>query len=104
MDFAYVNNNAYMAGFSLLMLNVGSRYIMADIGGFLEKVLAHDLVKKLVLFCMFFVATRNAVTSLVLTVVFSIIIYGFFNEKSRYSLIPNDDLIKRQLSQYYTLM
>lgn len=101
LDFSYLNQNAYFAGVSLLMLNVGSRYIMSDIGNFLESVLTHDLVKKVILFCMFFVATRNITTSLVLTVVFSVVIYGLFNEKSKYSLIPNKAKIKDTLRDYY---
>lgn len=101
LDFSYINTNAYAAGVSLLMLNIGSRYIMGDVGKFLESIISNDIVKKFVLFSMFFVATRNVITSLVLTLIFSIVIYGIFNEKSRYSLVPNDRNIKRTIQEYY---
>jgi len=101
MDLSTVNNNVYIAGVALLLLNIGSRHLMGDIGKFLEGVLSHDVVKKIVLLALFFVATRNVVVSLVLTVVTCIIIYGLFNEKSKYSLVPVDGDIKKYILKYY---
>ena len=101
MDFTQINNNTYLAGVSILMLNLGSRYIMGDIGKFLESILNNDITKKIVLFLLFFMGTRNVLTSLILTLIFSIIIYGIFNETSRYSLVPNDAKIKQTIRDYY---
>ena len=101
MDFSIVNNNVYIAGVSMLLLNIGSRFVMGDIGKFLEGILSHDIVKKIVLLALFFVATRNVVVSVVLTVVSCVIIYGLFNEKSKYSLIPVDSDIKKYIRKYY---
>jgi hypothetical protein len=102
LDFSYINGSPYFAGVSLLLLNIGSRYIMNDIGEFLQKILAHDLFKKIILFAMFFVATRDFLTSLTLTGIFIVIIYGFFNEKSKYSLVPSSSKIKKRIADYYT--
>jgi hypothetical protein len=102
LDFSYINGNPYFAGISLLMLNLGSRYIMGDIGEFLENILKNDFTKKLIIVALFFVATRDIVISLVLTIVFTIVVYGLFNEKSRYSLVPNDTKVKNKLKEYYS--
>lgn len=101
LDFSYINQNPYFAGISLLMLNFGSRYIMTDLGKFIENVLSHNIVKRFILFCMFFVATRNFLTSLILTIVFSVLIYGLFNDHSKYSLVPNIHRVKHKMKEYY---
>lgn len=85
----------------MLFLNLGSRFIMADLGQFNEKILSQNLVKKFILFCLFFVATRDVITAAILTICFSVIIYGLFNENSKYSLIPDDSFIKEKLKLYY---
>jgi uncharacterized membrane protein (DUF485 family) len=102
LDFSYINTSPYFSGIALLMLNLGSRYIIGDLGEFHQKVLTTEIVKKFVIFCMFFIGTRDIVTSLILTAMFCILIYGIFNEKSKYSLVPNNDLIKQKLKEYYT--
>jgi hypothetical protein len=101
LDFSYINTNPYFAGVSLLMLNLGSRYVVGDIGHFLDNILKHDITKKFIIWALFFVGTRDVIKSLVLTIVFTIIVYGLFNEKSRYSLVPNDKKVKNKLKEYY---
>ena len=100
--FDLINNNKYLWGCSMLFLNIGSRYLVADIGKFNEKLLSQDLAKKFILFCLFFMATRDFLTSIILTIASSILIYGLLNEQSRYSLVPVDSNIKNKLRSYYT--
>ncbi len=101
MQLQEVNNSPYAWGIALLILNVGSRYIMEDIGKFHQKILTNDLVKKFILFCLFFVATRDIVVSLILTLVFSIIVYGFFHENSKFTLVPDEDKINKRIEHYF---
>ena len=97
----FMNESRYFWGVSLLMLNLGSRYIVGDLTAFHNKVLANELMKKFVLFSLFFVATRDVITSLTLTLIFVIIVYGIFHEHSKYSLIPDDKHVKERLAEYY---
>lgn len=101
MDIQAFNHSPYLSGVALIMLNMGSRFVIADLGEFQQQLLATDLMKRLILFCMFFVATRDVVPATVLTVVFSILIYGLFNEHSKYSLVPDMAVIKGRLQDYY---
>jgi hypothetical protein len=96
-----LNNNKFFWGSCMLFLNMGSRFVIADLGSFNEKILSHNLVKKFILFCLFFVATRDILTSLLLTIAFSIIIYGLFNENSKYSLVPQENEMKNVIKKYY---
>jgi hypothetical protein len=93
-SFANINNNKYFWGFTLLMLNLGSKYLASDLGKFHEKVLNSDLVKRFILFSLFFVATKDVLTSLALTFVFTFIVYGFMDEQSPLSFVPRPDVSK----------
>ena len=97
-----INDNKYVWGVALLLLNIGSRYLATDLGKFHEKILSNDLVKRFVLFALFFVATRDVLIALTLTLVFSVIVYGFLHEKSRFSLVPDTKCIRDRLRAFYT--
>jgi len=97
----FVNESKYFWGIAMLTLNLGSRFIASDLSDFHQRVLTNDLVKKFILFSMFFVATRDVATSFVLTIVFTIVVYGIFNEHSRYSLVQHETAIRKKLHDYY---
>lgn len=86
MDF--VNNSKIAAGIAMLMLNVGSRYVQADLGKTHELLLSNQYIKKLIVFCMFFVATRDATIAFLLTIFYVLIIDGILHEKRRFCLVP----------------
>lgn len=91
-----LNNNKILWGLTMLMLNLGSRYVVADISKLQEKILMNEIVKKFIIFSMFFVATRDILTSFLLCVLYIIIIDGIFHENRKYTFInqnnTNDDL------------
>lgn len=97
-----LNNNKYLWGISLLFLNLGSRHIIGDLNKFHEKILAHEIVKKIVIFSMFFVATRDIPVSIVLTIAFSVIVFGLLDDKSKYSLVPNDTDVRNKIKEYFS--
>lgn len=101
-SFQMINENKYAWGISLLLLNMGSKYLAMDMGKFHEKILSNELVKRFVLFALFFVATRDVVTALSLTLIFSVIVYGFLHENSRFNLVPNDKCVAQKVRAYYT--
>jgi hypothetical protein len=81
-------SNKIFVGFAILIMNIGSRFVIMDVGKAHEKLLNHELVKKLVVFCMFFVATRDIMTAAILTFAFIILLEGLLNENSRFSILP----------------
>ena len=85
MDF--LNTNKVFIGCAMLIMNLGSKYIAADLGESVERILKNDLFKKIILFCMVFVATRDVMTSLILTFAFTVVVNGLLNEKSRFNLL-----------------
>lgn len=87
-----LNNNKVFWGLTLILMNLGSRYVIADLNKLYENVLMMDLIKKLVLFCMFFVGCRDVLTSLALTFAFSIVFQALLNAHSKYNLLPKSAL------------
>lgn len=83
-----LNNSKVIAGVAMLMLNIGSRYVQADLGKFHEQLLSNPYVKKLIVFSMFFVATRDLGMAFLLTILYIIIIDGVLHENRKFSLIP----------------
>ena len=82
------NGNKYLAGITLLMLNLGSKYLIVDISKSTENLLKLTIIRRFTIFSIFFIATRNIVTSLTLTGVFIIFSNGLFNEKSKFYILP----------------
>lgn len=86
--FELFNNSRIVWGITMVMLNIGSRYIIADLGKFHETLLMNEYVKKIILFCMFFVATRDFVVTFVLTIAYMLLVDGLLHEKRRFCILP----------------
>lgn len=84
-----LNNNKLIWGVTMLLLNVGSRFVVGDLGKFHELVLSNEYVKKIIVFSMFFVATRDIVASFLLTVLYIVIIDGLLHEKRKFCILPS---------------
>lgn len=84
-----LNNNKILWGVSMILLNMGSRYVIADIGKLNERLLTNELFKKVILYAMFFVATRDLLISFLLTVVYTLLIDGILHEKRNFHVYQN---------------
>ena len=84
----YFNNNRYLAGLAMIMFNVGSRYLVVDMNKNTENLLKTKLMRRITLFSIFFIATRDLVTSFVLTTAFLVMTMNLFNEDSKYCVLP----------------
>ena len=71
------------------MLNVGSRYVDVGFSKSQETALRNNLIREILIFAMMFTATRDVVTSTLMTAAFVILSDFLLNEKSRYCIIPS---------------
>jgi hypothetical protein len=102
---ALLNNNKLVWGVTMLLLNVGSRFVVGDLGKFHELVLSNEYVKKIIVFSMFFVATRDIIASFLLTVLYVVIVDGLLHEKRKFCILPSsfkDSASKDQKSPQIT--
>lgn len=95
----YLNSDKLFYAFTMLSMNVGSRYVMQDITKLQEKALASTVSKRFILFCMVFVATRDVITSICITFAIVVITQYLFNENSNFCIIPNA-IEKSLLNEY----
>ena len=61
----------------MILLNIGARFIIDELGDDLRQIISQSMVRKIFIFCAFFMATRDVFTSFILTIVFIIIINEF---------------------------
>ena len=86
--------NKLFNGCIMLMTNIGGRYIMLDIPQNIEKMFSnYFLLRILVIFSIFFMATRDIKVAVLLSLIFLIFIKFVINEKSYFCIFPkNGDL------------
>jgi len=84
-----VNNSKIVIGIAMIMFNLGSKYIILDISKNQEQFFKNIIIRRLTLFCIFFVATRDIFISLLLTAVFIVLAFGLFNQDSKYCILSN---------------
>lgn len=82
-----LSSNKFILGIAMLMLNVGSKHLAVDMSKTQEQFFQHIIVRRITLFCIFFIATRDLFVSLILTAVFVVLAYGL----SPYSSRDRDD-------------
>jgi len=73
-----INENKYMIGLTMIMLNIGARFIIDELDDDLRKMISNTFVRRVVIFCSFFMATKDLFTAIVLTIIFVILINEVF--------------------------
>jgi len=85
---AQLSGSKLVWGAAAITASMGSRFIVGDITPAQQGVLRSPLVRRVVVFCMIFLPTRDILLSICMTVVFFALMDGLLNEHSRYCLLP----------------
>jgi len=83
-----LNDSKFFAGIVMLIMNIGSKYIVVELSRTQEGFLKYTLGRLLLIFSILWIGTRDIVISLLLTAVFVLLVDYLFNENSRYCIIP----------------
>jgi hypothetical protein len=81
-----LNTNPYFIGIMMLLLNIGGRFIPMEISKSQERFLQSVWVRRFVLFTVFFIATRNVIAAIVLTMIVLLFMSFLLNENSSFYL------------------
>ena len=84
----YFNSNKYIYGFLMILLNMGAKYIEMDLGDNHRNFLSSTVLRRMLIFTIAFIATRDFIASLIITACFIIIVLNLFNHKSQYCILP----------------
>ena len=87
-----ISNNKLCGGCIMLLTNIGGKYLALELPTNIEKLFVDNFILRyLVLFSIFFMATRDIKTSILLTLLFFIIVKYFINEKSTFCMIKSEE-------------
>lgn len=84
----YLNSLAtspFFIGVAVLLANVGSRFITHELSGDDEEYQQNILLRRIAVFAACFMATRDIVTSIVLTAAFVVLAGGIFRGKGPFA-------------------
>lgn len=95
-----VNNNKYFAGIAMLILNICTKYITIELSETQEDLLKHVIVRRFGLFTIFWIGTKDIITSFILTTCFIIFVSNIFNENSSYCIFKKKSNKNIKQSEY----
>uniref|UniRef100_A0A6C0JX29 EF-hand domain-containing protein n=1 Tax=viral metagenome TaxID=1070528 RepID=A0A6C0JX29_9ZZZZ len=84
-----LNTNTYFAGITMLILNIGSKYIDLGFTKTQEQVIREAIARELIIFSILFVATKNVMVSILMTASFTILSRYLINENSSYCIMSS---------------
>ena len=91
MYFIYsLNDSKFFAGIVMLVMNIGSKYIVVELSHTQESFMKYTLGRLLLVFSILWIGTRDIVVSLLLTAIFVLLVDYLFNENSKYCIIPEE--------------
>jgi hypothetical protein len=82
-----VSTSKILLGIFMIFMNIGSRYIELRLTNGQEMILK-NIAREVLIFTISFIATKDLLTSFAITAVFIILANFVFNEKSKYSILP----------------
>lgn len=86
--FHNLNTSTFFAGFVMIILNIGSRYINLDLNSSTESWIKYLMSKEVLVFAVSWMGTRSIYYALVITACFTIIADHLMNIDSKYCVIP----------------
>ena len=78
-----LNTSKYFAGLMILFLNLGSKYLALELSETQEQMLSNKIIRRVMVFTVVFVSTRDIWVSLITTAIFIVLVSGLFNENSK---------------------
>lgn len=84
----YLNQNKYFTGIMMVLLNIGARNVSLDLSKAQNAFLSSVWMRRVLVFTIIFIATRDIKVSALLTLFFIVFITGLLNGKSKYCILP----------------
>ena len=88
----FINTSPVFSGCVMLIMNIGGKYVSMDVPVGMHSFFSHCWVRKITVFCISFVATRDVKTALLVTLLFILFSRFLMNEKSNCCLHKIKDM------------
>jgi hypothetical protein len=82
-----LNSSKIFIGIAMIVFNIGSKYLVIDVSKNQEQFFKNSIIRRITIFCIFFVATKDVLISLSLTAVFVILAQGLFHNNSKFYVL-----------------
>jgi hypothetical protein len=99
VSLAAFNTNPYFIGITMLLLNLGGRFLAMEVTKEQEKFFQHTWVRAILIFVVIFVATRNVLIAFWLGLIVIIMMRFLFNENSDFYILKRDGPKQREKFQ-----
>lgn len=93
-----LNDNKFFLGIMMILLNIGSRHLVDEFSTDPKAYDQNIILRRLAVFAVCFVGTRDLVTSLLLTAGFIIIAQGV-SHRSREGMRNKGDMVEEEIVQ-----
>ena len=91
-----INTNKYFVGFMMIILTIGGRFIISELSEEQKNKIDTPVFRKIFIFCAFFMATRDLIITILLTVGFILFLESINFEGETFE--NDDDYEEYQLS------
>ncbi len=88
----YLNNSKIFTGCAMMIMNIGSKYMSLDLPKSLDNIFQNVWARRIVIFCIAFIATHDIKISLFITLLFILIFRILLNENSKACILPKQYL------------
>ena len=87
-----LGNSKYFIGIMMIILNLGGRFIFNELGQNHERLFNNTITRRILVFTVFFMATRDIIISAMLSVFFIVLFLELTHEKSPYCVLSKSTL------------
>jgi hypothetical protein len=94
-----VASSPYTIGIAIFLLNTCGRFLPFEVSKEQEKFLNQPIIRRLLIFVIFFIATRNIVIAGLMSIIVIICIAYLFNENSDYYLLGKSKALSSSSAQ-----
>ena len=77
-----INSNPYFIGSMMLLLNLGGRHLATGLTPEQDKFFQQPWFRRLLIFIVFFIGTRNIISSIFMSIIFILLVGYLFNDSS----------------------
>ena len=74
-----LNENKFFTGCMMIIVTIGGRFIITELSDSQKEMINNPMVRRLFIFCAFFMATRDIQCAMILTILFVLIVGELFN-------------------------
>ena len=92
MNINELGNSKYFIGVMMIILNLGGRFIFNELGQNHERLFNNTITRLILVFTVFFMATRDIIISVMLSVFFIVFFLELTHEKSPYCVLSKNAL------------